>query len=245
MPITLILLALDIWLLFHASRTGRLNPWAFIILLLPGIGGLAYFVVEVLPEWLGSSSATNARRRVAATLDPSKQYRILRDNLAETETIANRAALAAECLRLGHYDEAREHYDHILQQPLGVEPSYAFGKAKAEFGLGQPAAAVATLEDLRSQWPGFQSADAHLLYARALEDVGRTAEALEEFQAVAAYFPGCEARARYGLLLERAGRVAEAKEVFADLVRQMKRAPRHVRMMQREWFAIAEKRLSA
>jgi hypothetical protein len=83
------------------------------------------------------------------------------------------------------------------------------------------------------------------LYARALAGVGRNEEALAEFQGVAAYFPGPEARVRYGLLLNLMGRTSEAKVVFAELLIQMKRTPKHLRAAQAEWLSIAEKQLSA
>jgi hypothetical protein len=49
MPIALVLVLLDILLVYHAAKTGRLQPWAFIILMVPGIGAVAYVVVELLP----------------------------------------------------------------------------------------------------------------------------------------------------------------------------------------------------
>jgi hypothetical protein len=51
-PFALVILLLDITLVYHASRTGRLQPWAFIILMIPGIGALAYILVELVPEML-------------------------------------------------------------------------------------------------------------------------------------------------------------------------------------------------
>jgi hypothetical protein len=244
-PFALIILLLDITLVYHASRTGRLQPWAFIILMIPGIGALAYILVELLPEMLRGPGAQQARRRIADRLDPEKLYRELSDRLAATDTIANRAAVAAECLKIERFGEAERHYDHILQLPMGSEPAYALGKAKAEFGGNRPAEALATLDDLQKRWPDFQSAEAHLLYARTLADVGRLDEALEEFHAVATYFPGAEARVRYGLMLKLVGRTADAKVVFTELLIQMKRAPKYLREAQAEWLSIAEKQLSA
>jgi len=243
-PFALVIILLDITLVYHASRTGRLQPWAFIILMIPVMGAVAYIVVELLPELLNGPGAQQTRRRVASRLDPERRYRELSDHLAATDTIANRAALAEECLNVGRFDEAERHYDRILKLPMGEEPVYAFGKARAEFGRNRPADALATLDDLQRRWPDFRSAEAHLLYARALAEVGRPDEALEEFHAVSTYFPGAEARVRYGLLLRLMGRTAEAKVVFTELLIQMKRAPRYLREAQAEWLAIAEKQLS-
>jgi hypothetical protein len=245
MPIAIILLAINVAFIVHAAKTGRFMPWGYLILFLPGVGTIAYILVELVPEWLGSRQGQQATRRVINTLNPEKDYRRLQDDLAITDTIANRAALAEECLHLGKYEEALEHYDNILSRPMGEEPAYALGKARAEFGLGKPQAAVATLDDLRGRWPDYQSADGHLLYARALEGSGRTNEALEEYKAVSGYFAGAEARVRWALLLEKMGRKAEAKTIYAELLTQMQRAPKFVRKVQAEWIAIAEKQARA
>lgn len=244
MPLALILVLLDVTLVYHAVKTGRARPWAFIILMVPAVGALAYVIVELIPELLSGPEAQKARRRIASKLDPEKHYRLLSDQLATADTVANRGALAAECLEVARFDEARQHYEHILQQQAGDEPVYALGKARAEYGHNLPADAIATLEAMRNRWPDFESAEGHLLYARALADAGRTEEALEEFQEVSRYFSGAEALVRHGMLLDRLGRVNEAKVMFTELLIQMKRAPNHVRKMQAEWLAIAEKYLA-
>jgi hypothetical protein len=245
MPVALVVLLLDITLIYHASRTGRLQPWAFIILLIPLAGALAYIVVELVPEWFGSPGAQQARKRVAQRLDPEKRYRELSDRLAGSDTIANRGALAAECLKIGRFDEAERHYNQILKLPMGNEPVYALGKAQAQFGLNRPADALATLDDLKERWPDFESAEGHLLYARSLAELGRIDEALDEYDALAGYFPGAEARVRYGMLLQMVGRTAEARVVFNELLIQMRRAPKYLREAQAEWLSIAEKQLLA
>jgi hypothetical protein len=43
-------------------------------------------------------------------------------------------------------------------RPLGEESVYMLGRARAEFGAGQPADTVATLDELRRRWPDYQSA---------------------------------------------------------------------------------------
>jgi hypothetical protein len=243
MPFGIVLLLINVGLIVHAAKTGRFWPWGYVILFIPGFGALAYVLVELLPAWFGSAQGQHARRRVVSTLDPGKRYRMLTDQLDVADTIANRGALAEECLALGKFAEAERHYEHILTLPMGDDAIYAFGKARAQFGLGHAPEAVATLDDLRKRWPDYQSAEAHLLYARALENSGRTDDALYEYQAVANYYPGAEARVRYGLLLDKAGRRAEAKAVFTEVLTGLKRAPKYVRRVQAEWIALAEKAL--
>jgi hypothetical protein len=245
MPLAIILFLIDVTLIVHAAKTGRFSPWAYLILLLPGVGAVAYVLVELLPEWFGSVQGQKARRHVINTLDPEKQYRKFADDLAITDTIANRVDLAEECLLLGKFAEALTHYANALSRPMGDEPNYALGKAKAEFGLRRPQDAVTTLDALRERWPDFQSADGHLLYARALEESGREAAALDEYRALVDYYPGAEARVRFAMLLQRTGRADEAKRLCADVLTQMRRAPKYVRKVQAEWIAAAERLLRA
>ena len=245
MPIFIVVVLLQLMLIYHASRTGRLQPWGWIIFMVPVLGSVAYILIEVIPEWFASPEARRAHRRIANRFDPEKHYRELSDQLAATDTIANRAALADECLTVARFGEAEQHYDHILKLPMGDDPAYAFAKARAQFNANHHADALVTLDDLQKRWPDFQSAEAHLLYARALAEVGRVDEALEEYKAVSAYFAGAEARVRHGMLLQMIGRVAEARVVFNELLIQMRRAPKYVRKAQAEWLSIAEKQLAA
>ncbi|MGO4871458.1 MAG: hypothetical protein ACLPGW_12740 [Roseiarcus sp.] len=240
MPIEIILVVLDITLIVHAAKSGRFMPWGWIILFLPGIGALAYVVAELLPEWFGSRKARQARQQIASAINPTRRYRQLQDELGIVDTIANRSALAQECLALGKCDEAVAQYDAILAQPLGEEPAFMLGKARAEYGLGDAGAAVATLDELKRRWPAYQSAEGHLLYAMALEKVGREDEALVNYAAVGQYFPGAEPRVRQAQLLQKLGRDGDARELAQDVVRTLSRAPAHVRRNQTQWLARAK-----
>jgi hypothetical protein len=231
MPIAIVLFLLDVTLIIHAAKTGRFSPWAYVILFLPGIGSLAYILVELLPEWMGGVQGQKARRSVVKTLNPEKRYRDLVSQLELTDTIANRVSLAEECLALGKFEEAEAHYEDVLRRPLGDEPAYALGKARAQFGLRQLQQVVATLDHLRARWPDFQSADGHMLY-RALEEAGDGARWL--IRRPVAIFPDAEARVRHGLLLGKRPRTGSIGVL--EVMKQAKRAPRYVRRRQAEWI---------
>ena len=156
MPIILLLTLINIVLVVHAAKTGRFSPWGYIILMIPGIGAIAYVVAELIPAWFGSRQGQQARKSVGRTLDPDKQYRALKDEIERADTIVNRDALAEECFARGRYREAEQHYDVILARPMGDEPRYVLGKARAAFGDGRAIETVALLDRLRAALAGFQ-----------------------------------------------------------------------------------------
>jgi hypothetical protein len=211
--------------------------------MMPGIGAIAYVAMELIPEWFGTTQGRQARKSVGRALDPDKRYRALKDQVEIADTIANRAALAEECLALGRYREAEQHYDAIFAKPMGDQPGNALGKARAVFGDGRFAETVGLLDQLRQRWPDFESAEGHLLYARALEESGRIAEAADEYQAVSSYYAGAEPCVRCGLALRKLGREVEAREVLSDVVKRIELAPRYVRKTQAEWLAMARQAL--
>ena len=243
MPFAIIIGILDVVFIVHAAKTGRLTPWAYLIILLPGVGAFAYVLLELFPEWLHGVQGQKAKRRVINTFDPERDYRKMSDDLAITDTIANRTMLAEQCLALNKFDEARRHYENVLGRPLGDEPRFALGKAMAEFGMDLPQVAIVTLDQLRQRWPDYQSVEGHMLYARSLEESGRTSEALDEYQALADYSANTEARVRWAMLLGKLGRDAEARKIYGEILTQMRRAPAYVRRVQVEWIAIAERSL--
>ncbi len=244
MPVAILIAIVTIALVVHAYRVGKFMPWGFIMLCFPVVGIVAYTVVELIPAAMGRGSGSPMRRQLGGQRD-ERDWRALADAVEISDTIANRAALADECLRLGYFEEARGHYESILGRPTGDSPVFAAGKARAEFGAGRPKEAIATLDDLKARWPDYHSGDAHLLYARALEESGRTEEALAEYEAVSNYYPGAEARVRHGVLLHRRGRHADSRALLSAAIAQVRRLPDHAQQMQAEWLALAERTLRA
>lgn len=244
MPVAILIAIVTIALVVHAYRMGKFMPWGWIMLVFPVVGIAAYTVAELIPAAMRRGSGAPARRQLGAPRD-ERDWRALADAVEISDTIANRAALADECLRLGYFEEARGHYESILSRPTGDNPVFAAGKARAEFGAGRPKEAVATLDDLKARWPDYHSGDAHLLYARALEESGRTDEALAEYEAVSTYYPGAEARVRHGVLLQSLGRQAEARALLSTVIAQIRRMPEPAQSLQAEWLAIAESALRA
>ena len=121
------------------------------------------------------------------------------------------------------------------------DPKILLALASAQSAAGRHTDAIATLDYLREKNPGFRSADGHLMYARALEESGATARAIEEYAALANYYPGAEARVRQAMLHKKLGEKARADALFAALLKDARLAPKHFRRAEREWIELAER----
>ena len=246
MPILLVLEVLvQLTLAVHVVRTGRQLYWLFIILVFPVLGSLVYFVAEVLPDLGRSRTARNAATGVQRALDPDRDLRRLTEELDTADTVDNRRRLAEEHLRRGDAAEALRLYQGALTGLHRDDPALLMGLARAQFLDGDAAACIETLDRLKAAHPKLESAEGHLLYARALEAQGRIPQALDTYHAVAAYYPGAEARCRYALLLQQEGHVGAAQKLFQDVVRGFEKGKGFHRAQQREWYDIARQNLGA
>jgi hypothetical protein len=236
-----LILLLQIVCLIHAGRTGRPYFWFMIILFVPGLGILAYLVIEVIPGLLRGRTATRLSRTASAGLDPTRQYRAFARAVRTVPSVANFRALADECVRLGRYEEAIYLYKSALSGMHETEPGTMLGLAEAEFRNGDAEAAGATLDHLFAANPEFSCAEADLLAARVLEARGRLPEALSAYEQLSATYPGEEAKGRLALLLQRTGAEQRAREIFAEIRKSVECGPVFYRRAQRDWYEIARR----
>ena len=242
-PISILSILIQAALIVHVIKTGRNQLWIWAIALLPGIGALAYVAAEILPEFFGGRTARRAKAGVRRILDPDRE---LRRASAEVEISGNvdaRRRLAEELFERGQYDQAIDVYRGGLRGIFEHDPTLLLGLARAQFAKRDFAAARGALELLMQQNPDFKSADAQLLYARALDSQDALDEAERQYAALVPGYPGAEARLRYGLLLKRRGKLQDAQRVLKDLLDSAKLGPDHYRRAQAEWLERARREL--
>jgi hypothetical protein len=244
MPLLILSVAIQIALIVHAVRTGRSPYWIIILLLMPGIGSLAYFIVELLPELSSSRRARAAFRGVRKTLDPGGELRQKQREHRLSGSVDATRHLASELIAVGKFREATDHYRNALTGLYEDDPDLMLGLATAQFGDEDYQASKRTLEELIEKNPDYKSPEGHLLYARSAEQCGDLALAESEYEAVAGYYAGAEAKVRYAAFLERCDRKSAALEVYEDIVNIAELAPRHYRKAQRQWIAQARDGIS-
>jgi hypothetical protein len=238
-------IAITVALVVHCIKTGRNTIWVWVLLWLPGAGGIAYVVVEILPQLFGSRTARRTLRGVGKAIDPEKDLRRLESQARHQGGVASQQHYGDELVRQGRAAEALGVYRAALKGLYEHDVGLMQGLAQAQFATGDYSGCRATLDLLIEKNPEFKSPDGHLLYARALEGEGDTAKALEEFRVLAGYYAGAEAAVRYAQLLRRQQQSDEARRVLKDLIDHARHAPAHYRRTQSEWLTNAERELAA
>lgn len=244
-PLSLIPLALIVICVVHAVKRGNIFPWIYVIVFLPGIGSLIYIGMEIIPELFRSRGARNLASGAKAVADPNRNFREAQRAAELTGSVDAKRALAEEYMKRGQYADAVALYNSMLVGQFAEDTALLLGSARAQFASGDGVSAQATLDELQRIDPKFASADAHLLYARALELQGKDGEALDEYKNLVRYYSGEEARARYATLLDKSGERELAQQVYAEILKSLEGAPARYRAAQKEWGDLARRGLKA
>ena len=232
---------LQILCVVHAFKTGRDRMWIYILLFLPGIGLLAYGLVELLPGLVRSRTAQGLQRQTIRQFDPGRELRQRYAALEEADTIDNRRLLAEELVAAGRNADAVELYRGVLTGIHAEDPGMLLGMAKAAYGARYYDEALQTILTLGESSPRYHPVAAQLLYARILEKLGRDDDAAAQYAMLVTHAPGEEVRCRYALLLQRRGDEAAAKALFAEVLSRCRRAPSHYRREQHDWIDLARR----
>lgn len=231
---------------YHCIRTGRPWWWLLVIGFLGPIGWGAYVIFAIIPDMFGSTSARRFADNVATMADPGRDYR---EKLREVERVGSadaKRALAEECIKRGLFQDAVDLYQGAMEGPIGAgDPVLLRGLGRAKLLAGDGQGAVDAFEKLKEMDRAAFDADTELDYARALALVGRTDDAVRQFEQVVPRYPGEEARCRFAVFLQQLGQHDRAQALFREIIDSVKHAPGYYRTRQREWYRIAKEQVAS
>ena len=240
MPFGLIVVV-QVLFAIHAARTGRIQPWLYIIIFIPGIGCLLYAVLELGPDLMGGRTGRRVASGVVQAVNPGRDYRALAREVEIAPTVLNRRNLAEECMRLGRGAEAAALLEACLTGMYADDPGLRTALARARYAAGEYVGAVEVLEALARDTPDHRTSDGHLLYAMSLEGAGRVDDALREYAVLVDHYPGEEVRCRYAALLARTGAAEASQAQYREVVRRVELQGGVYRRAQREWYDVARR----
>lgn len=243
MPIFGLTTLLAIIAIVHAIKTGRNQLWISALLFLPGVGVIAYLIVEVLPELLGGRTGRTATRAVGNVINPNKSLEEAKREYKISATARNAVELADIHCEKGQYAEASKLYEEALIGLNEHNPDTMHKLATAEFELNNYDKTKSLLDTLIEKNPDYKNQDAHLLYARTQEALGNHEAATEEYETLIKYYTGPEPHYRYGVMMENLNNHDRAQELFKSVKDKADLSPKHYRSMHKEWISKSRARI--
>jgi len=228
-----IIIGLAIFCGVHSYRRGTLSRWILWLVFLPIIGSLYYLFSEVLNKKSSFVRPVNYGPKVAAS---GASIRKLEEELRFTDTFANRIKLADAYLASGQTDKAIELYTASLTGAFS-ENEHVMQQLIVAYYEQQEYKQIIPLAKKLYKLPQFARSKSHMLYALALENLGQTEQAENEFKAMKGRYSNFEQRYQYGLFLIRAGRDDEAWQLYTDMLNEEQHLSPIERKSNRVWFS--------
>jgi hypothetical protein len=235
-------LAAKVACIVHIIRTGRSLMWIWLILFLPAIGPLVYFIIEVWPD-LRAGRRGGLNLKIPET--SAGAIKRLQEELEFSNTVKKRVELAQALASAKRYDEATETLAVSLRGVFKDDPVLTLELAEVHFQAGRHADVLAALEVLDR----LKSKDGRqrrlLLAGRSLQMLGRPDEARERFETALEQASGEEPRCRLAQFLVSQGETEAARSLFAELLKNAQQGGGVFRRHNREWIALAKDGLAA
>ena len=243
MPILGLAFIIQLAFAIHVVKSGKEIYWIYIIMFIPGIGAAIYFFTQVLPDLGQSRTVHTAKNSLLKAIDPQRELRKKKEQLALANTLDNKLKLAEECYQANMLDDAIELFQSCLTGLGEGDPDIMVKLSQAYFAREDYQLTIQTLDEATEKNPSYNSADAHLMYARSLEKLNKTKLALSEYEVVSENYPGEEGRIRYALLLVKEQQLEKAKDIFEQSINRSKLAPKFYQKKEKHWIKIAKSQI--
>jgi hypothetical protein len=225
-----IIVVIQIACILHALKTGR-RDWLYLLIFLPMIGAVIYFIREILPNF----RTDNVARDIQHTFIPNSRIKELERNLAIADTDTNRLNLAAEYARQKQYGRAIELVKECMTGMYAQDPGMMLELARLYFHNEQPAESIKLFDRVMKEKNNrLDKSEDELLYARAQDAAGHKEPAEEEYKKVIRIHHSMEGRYFYGMMLKSQGRTQEAAEQFQIIQKEKNLHPQYVRRLNAE-----------
>lgn len=232
--LSLLNLALMGWALVDAYQRGVQGGWWYIILFVPLVGALAYFIAE--RRWnFGVAFPTHwfERKTPLAEL----QYRA-----EQTPTLANHLALAERLVALKRFNEAIPQ----LERAQKLEPTHAptcYELAQCRLATGAAAESETLLQKIVAREPRWNDYAAWRLLIETQERLERPADAVDTARQLVKQSPRIQHKVILARLLIDTDADGEARLLLENAVQEQQFANRATRRLNRPWVKEANRLL--
>lgn len=109
-----IIIALQVYCLYHLYSNARPYYWIFIILFLPALGSIVYIITQVINK----QGAEKIQSNVTSIINPTRKIKDLEKNLEFSDSYGNRMDLADAYFEIEDYQNAIAQYKIMLENKV-------------------------------------------------------------------------------------------------------------------------------
>lgn len=238
MPILLAFSVLiAIYFSVHAFRTQQNYYWIGLMLGMPFLGSLIYFLVIYLPDIRQTRVGYELEGKLRKAIDPMKSLREAEKAYQVSPNVENKLRLANALVESGRSSEALDYYKEIITLPLYKEDHnvlYSYATALFENGSYNEAKDILNKLFVSSHTDQNNNKNIKLLYAKTLALLNEQANAKQIFKELMEASPSLESQLVYANTLAYWNEIDEAKEVITQLEKHFALLPKHTQRLNKE-----------
>ncbi|NJS36560.1 MAG: tetratricopeptide repeat protein [Brachymonas sp.] len=182
-----------------------------------------------------SSSAQQHVKRVIKQFNPGADFKARLDEVERCGSMANKMALADECINTSQFDEAIRLYRSVMTGSYENDLQATYSLGTAYFYKRDAAQAIHALSEVVSREPMFDGGDAKLMLAQAYEGAGQDAQCRDCYESLIQHYAGEEARAQYIAFLARHKNRSRAEAVLNDVDKRFRLGSTTYRRSNKTW----------
>ncbi|WP_117882792.1 hypothetical protein [Aureibaculum luteum] len=231
-----IIVALQIFCIYHLLKNKNQYYWIFIILFVPILGSIVYLITQVYNK----RDAELITDGITAIINPTKKVKDLQAKLEFSDTFQNKIDLADAYFEINDFENAIIQYESALEGRFQNDFYTQKQLVKAYDKVDNYKKVIMYAENIESHGE-FKKSNTQFLYGKALVKAGRFYEAEPELEQINSSFANYEERLAYAKLLLDNGKQAKGMDILNELSSESKHIVKQNLRKYRATFAEVEK----
>lgn len=234
-----LILALQVFCIYHLFKNKNPFYWIFIILFVPVIGSIIYLVTQVYNK----RDAAVLTDEITSIINPTKKVKDLQAKLEFSDTFQNKVDLADAYFDINDVDKSIKQYEEALEGRFENDFYTQKQLVRAYDRVGKYKKVLTYAENIKNH-NEFIKSNTQFLYGKALAQLDRFDEAEIQLEQINRTYTNYDERLAYAKLLNDNGKQAKAIDILNELSTESKHIVKQNSRKYSATFAEVEKLLN-
>ncbi|MCG8571497.1 MAG: PLDc N-terminal domain-containing protein [Spirochaetes bacterium] len=237
---------LQIICIIHIIKNQKNLAWIFLIIFIPLLGCLVYFILEIVPHIGETVSNEDLQDKIIRKVVPQWKIKKLEENYDFSETMHNRQLLIDAYIENSDFDKALSHLLDCMDGYYIKDEHLVYQTCFVLFKLQQYEEALKYLDKLRDLNSDFENQfQYNLLYTQIIENIQSPDKVIQEYQRLTSHFSTkLELHYRFAKFLKLQDQKEQANHILTEMIKQKPYLKKHKFSDNIKWIRLAEREIS-